>query len=478
VMATAPTDWRSWPPEQKEALHARLKERLKARAWRKQARPAQIPPPIWNTILLRGGRGSGKTWAGAHILAEMIRESKQPGEWAVIAPTYRDARDTCIEGEAGLLAAFGTTRGEVESKRSTVVDIWNRSLGELRLFDGSVVFLDGADDGAYRIQGKNLSGAWCDEIGLWRRWKDAWDESLAYATRKGKAQIVATGTPKRNMPARKLVRRLLNDPAVVSRRLRTRDNMENLSPAILAIIEKTEGTVLGRQELEGELLEDVEGALWRREWIDMHRVDAPPATEYRATAVALDPADGTEDGAEQAICVAGLALDNDYYIAVSEGHRDLTQVQWITRALGLCQAYSATLVVEANHGGQALIALIEMVMGQTGVRVPLRKVVASTGKATRAEPVAALYEGGAVRTNGRVRHIGEFPELEEQMTTWIPVEQRAQGAGRSASPDRCDALVWAMRHLMGYGAPPGYGGAEPAGVVPYTDGGSGVVQWS
>jgi len=136
--------------------------------WRSKARPEQLPPEgEWQTLFLRGGRGGGKTYAASHILAEQIladplRESEGPGQWAIVAPTYADARDTCIESESGLLAAFGTTPQEVSADRSRLVALWNRSLGELRLRTGSVVFADGADDGALRIQGKNLRGVWCD----------------------------------------------------------------------------------------------------------------------------------------------------------------------------------------------------------------------------------------------------------------------------------------------------------------------------
>ncbi len=162
-------------------------------------------------------------------------------------------------------------------------------------------------------------------------------------------------------------------------------------------------------------------------------------------------------------------MDNDFWIIESRGTREKTQVQWITEALELCRTYSATLVYERNHGGQALKELIEIVMGQTGIRAPLRGVWASDGKVTRAKPVAALYEGGAVRTKGRVRHIGEHLELEEQMTTFT-------GAQGEKSPDRLDALVWAMFHLMGYGTPPGFG-EEDTGVQRYDAGGSGVARW-
>jgi predicted phage terminase large subunit-like protein len=207
---------------------------------------------VW---LLRGGRGGGKTWTGANTLAELIQTSP-PGEWAAIGPTYGDARDTCIESaESGLLAAFGLPRTYAG---------WNRSMGELRLPGGSVVYADGADDGALRIQGKNLRGAWCDEIGLWKRWEVAWDESLRFAVRKAPGKIIATGTPKRNMPAIKLIRRLVADTTVAKSLLRTEDNAANLHPATVADLMVMAGTPLGMQELEGAVLDDAEGGYFLR----------------------------------------------------------------------------------------------------------------------------------------------------------------------------------------------------------------------
>jgi len=239
------------------------------------------------------------------ILGDPFREAEGPGAFAIVAPTFGDARDKCIESEeSGLLMALGTSTAEVAAGHSARVAVWNRSMGELRLRDGTVVHIDGADDGAYRIQGYKLRGVWCDEVGLWKRWKTAWDESLVFALRKGQARRVATGTPKRDMAARTLVLRLLNDPKVISRQLRTRDNIMNLSEAFLdEVVGRYHGTELGRQELDGDLLEEAEGALWRLEWIEAARL-VEPIAELRRTVIGLDPADGGEDGDTQGVCVA------------------------------------------------------------------------------------------------------------------------------------------------------------------------------
>lgn len=252
-------------------------DRAAARAWRQQARPEQLPPDSnWRVWYIRGGRGGGKTWTGGNALAELIQTSP-PGEWAAIGPTYGDARDTLIESaESGLLTALGLPRTYAG---------WNRSMGDLRLPNGSVVYADGADDGALRIQGKNLRGAWADEIGLWKRWETAWDESLRFAVRKAPAKIIATGTPKRRMPAIKLIRRLMADEKVAQTVLLTKDNAANLHPEMLDDLLLLAGTSLGMQELEGAVLDDPGGGYfnagdWRywqyettpdgRRWLRLH----------------------------------------------------------------------------------------------------------------------------------------------------------------------------------------------------------------
>jgi len=435
-------------------------------SWRRKARPEQLPPEDdWQTIFLRGGRGGGKTWAASHIFAEQIladplRESEGPGQWAVVAPTYADARDTGIESESGLLAAFGTSAQEVAAGKSRLVGLWNRSLGELRLRDGSVVFADGADDGALRIQGKNLRGVWCDEIGLWRRWAQAFDESIAYALRKGAARLIIAATPKADLSARALVRRLLEDPAVVKRRLRTLDNAANLSPKFLEAAKLRAGTRLGEQELEGILLEDIEGALWKRSWIEDTRVEHPPG--LKKTVVALDPADGKAEGDEQAICAAGVGHDGHLYVLVSEGTRQ-TPLLWLKRALTLARELDAVIVVEKNHGGAFLIGLIEQAIGEVGIRVPYREINAHQGKRTRAEPVATLYE------TRRVHHIGRHDVLEEQLVSFT-------GGPGEKSPDRLDACVHGLRDLMGYRLH----GDERSAVASYTEKitDPAVVAWS
>ena len=224
--------------------------------WIDRARPEQLPPDgDWRVWYMMGGRGSGKTRAGAEMLAHW--EHLSPGLYAAVAPTFADARDVCAEDpSSGLLAVLGNR---------VAPGGWNRSLGEIHLRSGSRIFLDGADDGALRIQGRNLSGCWSDECGLWAsQWERAWKESIRFAVRHDPAKIVATGTPKMGHP---LIASLVNDPRVPVSRLRTSDNAANLSPAALeAFYEEFGGTRLGQQELDGEWIMALEGDLLKRAW--------------------------------------------------------------------------------------------------------------------------------------------------------------------------------------------------------------------
>ena len=422
-------------------------------AWRKQARPSQLPPEgDWHVEYVRGGRGSGKTWTAAHMLAEWTQDLS--GSYAILAPTYADARDTCVEGPSGLLAAFATNRVEVDAGQSRYVASWNRSMGELRLRNGSVVYVDGADDGGLRIQGKNLRGAWADEIGLWRRWRMAWEESLRYAVRIGPARIVATGTPKRG---HELVRLLVTDENVVNRHLRTHDNIANLDASIVAEWERLYGgTALGRQELEGELLEDVPGAAWQRSWLDRFRLLALGAVELTRVTIGVDPAITSASGADQTgILGAGAALvsrawceamfaernvpivpdshgagPHEHYFVLTDESAVMTPSEWGQRAVGIYRRLAAGRIVgETNRGGE----MIEHTIRTVDPDAAFKAVRATRGKAVRAEPIAALYE------QGKVHHVGFFPELEDQQCSYVP--------GDSASPDRMDALVWALTDL-------------------------------
>lgn len=226
---------------------------LHLKRWRDSARAEQLAPQgDWRTWYIQAGRGAGKSKAGAEWLAEM-EAFHPPGSWAIIAPTFADGRDTCVEQT--LLPILG---------KRVLPKGWNRSLGELFLRSGSRVYVDGADDGALRIQGKNLRGCWCDEIGLWNKWDMAWNESLAFAVRLEPARIVATGTPKMGHG---LVRQLVEDQSVVVTRMRTADNVDNLPKWVVdSLYEEFGGTRRGAQELDGEWISALEGDLLKRSW--------------------------------------------------------------------------------------------------------------------------------------------------------------------------------------------------------------------
>jgi phage terminase large subunit-like protein len=405
--------------------------------WSNLRRTEQTTPDgsswVW---YVQGGRGSGKTRTGSESLAEIIITSieagdgDEQGDWAVVAPTFGDARDTCVEGPSGLRSALaGWTDG-------TWTKAWNRSQGQLRLANGATLFADGADDGALRVQGKNLRGAWADEVGLWRRWEQAWDESLAFAVRLDPGVVIATGTPK---AGHGLVKRLLFGdpdlgipPADHVTRMKMRDNLANLSAQVIARLEgRYQGSTLGRQELEGEYLEDVEGALWSAGLIQMHRLQS--AGEMSRVVVAVDPPGGAT---EAGIVIAGLTLDclcgvrgaHAYVLGDRSGKG--SPDTWGQAAVDAFDDYEADRIVgEVNYGGD----MVEKVVRSVRSGVPYRAVRATRGKAVRAEPIVALYE------QGRVHHIGSFGDLESEQTTWTPES--------TWSPNRLDALVWALTEL-------------------------------
>lgn len=466
---TAPApDWREWPPAQKQALLDRLRE-MSRRPWTERARASQLPPPgDWFGWLILAGRGWGKTRTGAEWAAEKARI--YPGaRLALVAQTFTDGRDTMVEGESGLASSVVLADHEIKQ--------WNRSLGELILQNRSR-FKIFSSEKPRQLRGPQHHFGWADEPFTWYDAKrgptedTTWSNfvfGLRLSLNGSSPQWMATGTPK---PVPLLTQRdreppgLLLQEGVELTRGHTDENLDNLAPAYRKrVVEPMRHTRLGRQELAAEVLGDVEGALWKREWIDAHRATTEPIG-WQATTVALDPSDGGQAGAEQGLCVAGLGLDNDFYVLASEGHRG-TVTKWLIRALELAKQHGAIIVIEKNHGGQALVELLEQVMVNTDIRAPYRMVWASQGKRTRAEPVAMLYEAGKHRDRGRVRHLGEHSVLEEQMTTWVPGEP---------SPDRMDALVWAITHLMGFGRP------NAAGVDPevhrYTDQAvEGVHRW-
>lgn len=378
-----------------------------------QARPDQLPPDgDWSVWLILSGRGWGKTRTGAEWLAHGAVWQAQ-SRWAVLAPTFADARDTCVEGESGVLSVLN---------RYGMVKRWNRSMGELELLNGSRVKCFSADE-PDRLRGPQHHGAWADELAAFR-YDDAWDQ-LRFGLRLGdNPQTVVTTTPRPRMLLRDLATR---DSTIVTRGS-TFDNAANLSPAALIELKaRYEGTRLGRQELFGELLEDVEGALFTSRLIDAARVhDAPPLERI---IVAIDPAvTVTERSDETGIIVAGIAKGDVYVL--EDRTCKASPDGWARLAIDLFYKHKADrIVAEVNNGGDLVVQTLRTV----DPNVPVKKVTASRGKHVRAEPVSAMYE------QGRVHHVGNLPDLEQQMTTWTPLDRE--------SPDRLDALVWAVTDL-------------------------------
>lgn len=380
-----------------------------------QARANQIPSDgDWRVWLLLAGRGFGKTRSAAEWLA-FEASRKRNTRWAIVAPTFADARDTCAEGVSGvvqILREYGTLKD------------YNRSIGEIVLTNKSRIKLYSGEE-PNRLRGPQFHGGWFDELASFK-YADAWDQ-YQFGLRLGdRPQTVVTTTPR---PV-KLIKDLVAREGIEIVRGSTFDNAKNLAETALAEMRlRYEGTRLGRQELYGEIVDDVDGALWTHAIIDQERVtEYPPLMRI---VVAIDPAVTSGDQSDETgIVVAGMTSDGHYYVL-----KDLTlrasPEKWARVAVQAFHDYNADRVIgETNNGGD----MIELLLRQVDASVPYKKVTATRGKLVRAEPVAALYE------QRRAHHVGLFPELEDQMCNYTP--------DSNTSPDRMDAMVWAMHELM------------------------------
>lgn len=400
--------------------HRTMLRALTELEWKAIARPEQrTPPGDWRIWLILAGRGWGKTRTGAQDVA--IYGLRHPGHRiAIVAPTMADARDTCVEGDSGLLHILPP--GEIKA--------WNRSMGELILMNGTRYKLFSADE-PERLRGPQHHRAWCDELCAWVR-PDALDQ-LTLGLRLGDdPRTIITTTPKPLPLIKQLVARANKPNDVILTRGSTYDNADNLAASALKQFEdRYGGTRLGRQELEAEILDDSEGALWQRGTLDRQRVAAAPPLDR--IVVALDPAMTAHDGSDETgIICAGIAADGQAYV-LADASGKYSPEGWAQAALALAHQYGAASIVgEVNAGGD----LIARVLQTTGNTLPFRRVYAVAGKVGRALPVAALYE------QGRVRHVGAFNKLEDQMCRFT------LGAFRPGSPDRVDALVWALTDLL------------------------------
>lgn len=370
--------------------------------------------------MMQAGRGFGKTRGGAEWAKwEGLR---MPGSRiAVVAPTYSDARDTCVEGDSGLLSVLP----------DECIHAWNRSLGELILTNGTRYKLFAAEE-PNRLRGPQHHAAWCDELSSWR-YEDAWDQ-LLFGLRLGDdPRVCVTTTPKPNP----LTRRILKDPSTVVTRGSTFDNAANLAQTALDQLKsKYEGTRLGRQELYAELLEDVPGALWTWEMIRAAQTKGtPPLDAMRRVVVAVDPSgsDG-ETGDSQGIVGAGVCREHGHGHVLANKTLRGSPDEWAKAAVRLYDDLKADCIVaERNFGGEMVRRVIQTVR----LNVPVKLVTATRGKVVRAEPVAALYE------QGKVSHAAPFGRLDEQLTQFT-----GDGFVGEGSPDDADALVWALTDLM------------------------------
>ena len=408
----------------------RAREQILAN-WQTWARADQTPPPAaangapWTTWLLLGGRGAGKTRAGAEWVRGIVHgvagfSENKVMRIALVGETAQDAREVMIEGPSGILRVHPLA----ERPR------WEPARRRLLWANGAEAHAFSADD-PEQLRGPQFEAAWCDELCKWRRAEAAFD-MLQFGLRLGgQPRQVVTTTPRPTA----LLKKLLADPLTVVSRATTADNARNLAPTFLErIAARYAGTRLGRQELDGEILEDLPGALFPRALVEKARIAPARVPPLSRIVVAVDPPASARAGSDACgIVAAGLGADERLYVLADESAARLSPLEWANRAIRLYRRLSADrVVVEVNQGGD----MARAVLAEADITVPVAEGRATRGKHLRAEPVAALYE------QGRVSHAGGFTELEDEMAAF-----GADGLSAGRSPDRLDALVWAITFL-------------------------------
>lgn len=399
--------------------------------WEFWARPEQLAPPgKWYTWLVLAGRGFGKTrlaaeWVRSIVCGNTPLAGGRYHRIALVAETAADARDVIVEGDSGILNCHP----------KAFRPIYEPSKRRLTWPNGAVATTFSGED-PDQLRGPQFDAAWCDELAKYQYAQEAWD-MLQFGLRLGDdpRQIVTT-TP-RPIP---LLKALLKQETTVVSKGSTMDNAANLAPQFMSQVKaRYEGTRLGRQELNAELLDDVPGALWTRSNLDDNRVGlGVRLPDMQRIVVAIDPATKDpnkampDDGAETGIVCAGLGIDRRGYV-LDDDTCKLGPMGWARRAIAVYDRYEAdAIVVEVNQGG----AMCEAVLRAERPTLPIIQVHASRGKVTRAEPVAALYE------QGRISHVGTHAALEDQMVLFTP-----NGIEGETTADRVDALVWALTEL-------------------------------
>ncbi|WP_435658500.1 DNA-packaging protein [Brucella pituitosa] len=392
--------------------------------WLIEARDAQLPPSgDWRVWLILGGRGSGKTRAGAEWVSGMALglapfATRACGHIALIGETFADAREVMVDGPSGILSVSRASRPRYETTRRRL--LWD---------NGAVASLYSSED-PDGLRGPQFDAAWCDELAKWKNPQATWD-MLQFGLRLGDfPRQVVTTTP-RAVP---LLKTLMTDDSVAMTHMRTSENASNLADGFMqAINQRYAGTRLGRQELDGELIEERAGALWSRERIE--QCFEPEAPQLVRILVAVDPPASSGKSSDACgIVVAGIDENGIGHVLADESMSMAKPHQWARRAIALYHSFEAdAILAEVNQGGEMVAA----VLSAEDASVPVLMRRASRGKWLRAEPVAALYE------QDRVWHAGRFPALEDEMCDFAP-----EGLSSGRSPDRLDALVWALSELM------------------------------
>ncbi|PYE88381.1 DNA-packaging protein [Phyllobacterium leguminum] len=392
--------------------------------WFFQGRDAQQPPAMpWRTWLIMGGRGSGKTRAGAEWVAGMAAglapfANEKCGHIALVGETLADVREVMVEGPSGILSVSRVERPRFEATRRRLV--WE---------SGAVASFFSSED-PDSLRGPQFDAAWCDELAKWKHPQETWD-MLQFGLRLGQhPRQVVTTTPR---PVA-LLRDLIADKSVPVTRMRTAENAGHLAPGFMEMIEsRYAGSRLGRQELDGELIEDRLDALWSRGLIE--GIICKTVPPLKRIVVAIDPPASSGKSSDACgIVAAGIDHDGFGWVLADESLGQAKPYQWARAAIALYRRLEGDVIIaEVNQGGD----MVKAVISAEDHTVPVRPVRAMRGKWLRAEPVAALYE------QGRIRHAGRFPALEDEMCDFAP-----GGLSSGRSPDRLDALVWALNELM------------------------------
>ncbi len=410
------------------ALLAALSDEQKsyfAFRWPIWARDAQLPTQSdWTNWMLMGGRGAGKTRSGAEWVRALATGDrafvrKPVGRIALVGETYGDAREVMVEGESGILAVhpMRTRPNWISSRRRIEWD------------NGAIAQLYSSDD-PDALRGPQFGAAWSDELGKWRNVEETWN-MLQFGLRLGEfpRQMITT-TPR---PIA-LLKKIIADDRTVLSRMSTQENAHALAQGFLERIVGTyANTRLGRQELEGEIIDDRPDALWQRDLLERARIVTSP--QLKRVVVAIDPPiSGNANSDACGIIVAGLGADDRGYVVRDQTLQAVSPEKWSAIAIALYRHFQADrIVVETNQGGD----MAESVLRNCAADIPVRQVKAMRGKWLRAEPVAHLYE------RGLVSHVGKLPELEDEMCDF-----GLEGLTSGKSPDRVDALVWALTDLM------------------------------